>query len=142
MNVPSKRALELQTAAAAAAAGSTLTRTAVEIGGVIDERLSTAQSFSSAPTAGAGGDDSAVSAAGTAAPVYIVVTATITPTPSPTPNPYGTLHMTASALWHAFTVTPELATMWAKPLYDMASGDCFKNCGFVTATPRPLLYNP
>lgn len=74
--------------------------------------------------------------------VYVVVTATITPTPTMTPNPYGTLHMTASALWHAFTVTPALATMWARPLYDMATGDCFQNCGFITSTPSPLIYNP
>lgn len=88
--------------------------------------------------------DSGQSAALGASPemVYVVVTATITPTPTYTPNPYGTLHATASALWHAFTVTPALATMWAKPLYDMASGDCFQNCGFITATPRPLIYNP
>lgn len=73
---------------------------------------------------------------GAAEPLIIVVTATLTPIPTLTPNPYGTLHVTLTHIWRlAYTATPYAATEQARPLYYMHSGECFKNCGFVTVTP-------
>lgn len=122
----------------------TSTPTPIEIGDILNARPTSRPASSGANDALVANAVPAGAVAGSADReiVYIVVTATITPTPTMTPNPYGTLHMTLTQLWHQFTVTPDLATMWAKPLYDMASGDCFHNCGFITATPRPLIYNP
>lgn len=76
-------------------------------------------------------------------PIYIVVTATITPTLTPTLNPYADLHLTLTRIWYiATTATPYAATQIYRPLYDMRSGDCFINCGYITATPNGLIYNP
>lgn len=133
MNKPSKRFLDLQTAEFEAR--GTPTRS-LDISEVLDAGFAVRPTLASSPSPVVSSDGVVVDRSPVvASPVYIVVTATPTFTPTPTLNPYADLHPTLTALWHVFTVTPELATMWAKPLYDYRSGDCFSNCGFITITP-------
>lgn len=141
LSKPSDRAYALQTAAAEAAMPT------VDIGSVLDDgfKQTAAPTISRATQVLDTEVPELVSQfqGETAEPIYIVVTATITPTPTMTPNPYGTLHATMTELWRlAYTATPYAATMLAAPLYYMGSNECFKNCGFITATASPVINNP
>jgi len=133
MDRPSKRALELQTAAAQAARGLVTS----DSGGLAYFTPTPTKGIAvrRTPPVAVGSPSPVASVAPVSEVVYQVVTATPSPVPTVTPNPYASLHLTLTRIWYlATTATPYAATQIFRPLYYQGSAECFANCGFVTST--------